>query len=566
MFKLPFLNPRPLTAGTTLVLALWFTGCATTPRPQPQAVAQWSRLELSFTSRRAYAHPLQETQLEATFTAPSGRSVTVDGFWDGELDWRVRFMPDELGKWTWTTRCSDAANRGLNARMGSFTCHPANGGTRFGQHGTVQVSPDKRHLTHADGTPFLWLADTCWNGALLAIPEDWQVYLTERTRQKFTAVQWVATQWRAAPTGDLQSRPAFTGHERIDVNPAFFQQLDAKADAVNAAGLLNVPVLLWAIGSGSDPKVNPGFALPEDQAILLARYMVARWQANHVIWFLPGDGDYRGEKAERWKRIGRAVFGDRPHASVSLHPGGMHWVWEEFKDETWLDLFGYQSGHGDDERTLRWITEGPPAKDWQREPHRPFLNLEPPYENHVAYQSKERIPPHVVRRAIYWSLLNAPTSGVSYGGHGVWGWDDGTRPPTDHKNSGIPLPWREALRMPAAEQIAYVADLFQSIPFTTLRPAPELLVRQPGQKEAARWIAAARNPEGTLLVVYTPEQQTIELRQRDLPRGFKMEWFNPQNGKRAGVVGVVNSDNLLVTPPEAGDWVLLVTVKPVADR
>jgi hypothetical protein len=58
--------------------------------------------------------------------------------------------------------------------------------------------------------------------------------------------------------------------------------------------------------------VNPGFALPEDQAILIARYMVARWQAHDVVWILPGDGDFRGEKAEKWKRIGRAVFGDTP--------------------------------------------------------------------------------------------------------------------------------------------------------------------------------------------------------------------------------------------------------------
>ena len=38
--------------------------------------------------------------------------------------------------------------------------------------------------------------------------------------------------------------------------------------------------------------------------------------------------------------------------------------------------------------------------------------------------------------------------GVSYGGHGVWGWDDGSAPPVAHPNPGVPLPWREALRMP----------------------------------------------------------------------------------------------------------------------
>src|SRR4029453_12487886 len=102
-----------------------------------------------------------------------------------------------------------------------------------------------------------------------------------------------------------------------------------------------------------------------------------------------------------------------------------------------------QSGHGDDDNTLRWLVAGPPAQYWKLEPPRPFINLEPPYEYHIAYQSRERIPPFQTRRALYWSLLIAPTAGVTYGGHGVWGWDDGTRTPVAHPNTGAPLPWRE---------------------------------------------------------------------------------------------------------------------------
>ena len=49
-----------------------------------------------------------------------------------------------------------------------------------------------------------------------------------------------------------------------------------------------------------------------------------------------------------------------------------------------MTIHGYQSGHGDDDKTLRWMTEGPPAREWSIEPIRPFINLEPPYEFHVA--------------------------------------------------------------------------------------------------------------------------------------------------------------------------------------
>jgi hypothetical protein len=532
-------------------------------RPAPGATADvpcWGRLELTLTSRAEYSNPVQDATLRAVFKSPSGRVRQAEGFWDGGATWRVRFMPDERGSWTWTTESSASVDRGLHGQRGAFLCTANPQSHRFAVHGAVRVAANHRHLAHADGSPFFWLGDTCWNGALLSTPADWEHYIGERVRQKFSAVQWVATQWRAAPEGDLQQRVAFTGTDRIAVNPEFFQHLDAKADALNRVGLLSVPVLLWAIGGGSNPRVNPGFSLPEDQAILLARYMVARWQAHHTIWILPGDGDYRGPKAERWKRIGRAVFGDREHAPVMLHPGGMQWVAEEFKSESWLDLFGYQSGHGDDAKTLKWIVAGPPSTDWKQEPFRPFLNLEPPYENHVAYQSKQPIAPHTVRRAVYWSLLNAPTAGVTYGGHGIWGWDDGTRPPTDHARSGIPLPWQKALLMPAAEQMAHVADVFTSIDFAGLRPAQNLIVNQPGDLTPANFIAAARSEDGKVAIIYTPARQAIGLRPSDLPARLKARWFNPRDGRFSVGSGIVAGDALRFNPPGEEDWVLVITV------
>ncbi len=305
----------------------------------------------------------------------------------------------------------------------------------------------------------------------------------------------MTTQWRASPEGDRQKARAYAGRERIAVDPDFFRRLDARLTSLNEAGLLAAPVLLWAIGGGSDPSVNPGVSLPDDQAIKLARYMIARWQAHDVIWILPGDGDYRGDKAEKWKRIGRGVFGDGARAASARRRRARRWCCiraactgccAEFKDEAWVDLHGYQSGHGDDDKTLAWMTEGPPSKDWKLEPAKPFINLEPPYEYHLAYQSKTPITPHTVRRAVYWSLLNAPVAGVTYGGHGVWGWDDGTKLPTDHTGTGMPLPWQKALVMPGAEQMAHVASLFTSIDYWRLRPAPQALAAQPGAGVAER--------------------------------------------------------------------------------
>lgn len=546
-------------SGALLALLMTMTACAPS-----SDIPQWGVFEAAFAAASESDDPFQEQELLVTFTSPSKKSVTVRGFWDGGSVWRVRFSPDEQGLWTFSTR-SVPVDEGLHGRSGRFEVGSPRDGTPVEAHGPVRVAASGTHLEHADGTPFFWLADTGWNAALKATPDEWTTYLETRREQGFNAIQWVATEWRAAPTGDRTNERAYSGRERIAVNTAFFQRLDSRVAALHEAGLLNVPVLLWAISSGADPDVNPGHSLPEDQAILLARYMVARWQAYPSVWLLAGDGDYRGQRAERWKRIGRAVFGDEPHAPVALHPGGQHWILDDFLDEPWLGIHGYQSGHGDDERALRWITEGPASTEWKTEPARPFINLEPPYEYHLGYQSRQPLSPYTVRRAIWWSLLNAPTAGVSYGGHGVWGWDDGSGPPTDHPNAGTPLPWSKALYMPAAGQMRHVAAFFSSIGFWRLRPSQELLARQPGADDASDFIAVSASPERDLLVAYTPVSQVVSLRAGAIAAGSQVSWFNPRTGEHAEAVAATAREMLQFPAPGEGDWVLVASTAPAVE-
>ena len=272
------------------------------------AVEQWSRFEQSFTSSKDYYNPAQQIKLNVEFTSPRGNKRTLPGFWDGGRSWRVRFSPDEQGGWTYKTTCTDQSNKGLNNRTGSFQCVKNNSELPLFRHGELRLSANKRYIEHNDGTPFFWLADTVWCGPLFADLDDWKVFLKDRVEKEFTAIQFVMTQWRAAP-GDADGTPAFTGTERVRVLPAFFQRMDRRVDAVNERGLLASPVLLWAIRG----EENPGYYLPEDQKIVLAEYMVARYGAHQVIWMLGGDGEYRKERAETWRKVGRAVFREDHH-------------------------------------------------------------------------------------------------------------------------------------------------------------------------------------------------------------------------------------------------------------
>ena len=524
------------------------------------AVPKWTRFEQEFTSVRPYDNPLQDAQLRVTFTSPSGRQRTVDGFWDGGTTWRVRFAPGESGIWSYTTECTDPENVGLHDRQAQFAVVEPSGETPFRQHGPLQVAQDRRHLEHADGTPFLWIADTCWAGPLRSEVEDWEWYLQERKRQRFSAVQWVATQFVGAPDGDPEGRLAFDGIERIAVNVPFFQRLDQRLDAMNQVGLLGVTVLLWAAtwSSPGENSVNPGAALADDQLIVLARYMIARWSANDVVWILNGDGNYTGEVAAKWRRIGRALFEqDDAHLPVLLHPCGMNWPYDEFRDETWLDLLGYQSGHGDDEGTLRWLVAGPPATAWRSHPALPVINLEPPYEYHISYHSKQRLSPEMVRRALYWSMLVSPTAGVTYGGHGVWGWDDGSAPPAGHPTTGTPLPWRAAVRMPAAEQVAHLAEVFAALDWWLLRPAQEIFAKQPGEADPAHWITAGRSEDGALIVVYVPAGTAIVLTAGVLDAAADCQWFDPVLGGYTPAIGRAEDGTVHFKPPSEADWVLV---------
>jgi hypothetical protein len=533
-----------------------------TNRPAPaggqsaeaSTVHQWGRWEGHFVSAAEIADPTHDVDLRVAFTAPSGAQRTVGAFWDGGRTWRARFSPDEVGAWTYTTRCAAPAAAGLDGRSGAFTCTPYEGGNPLYRHGAVRVAPSGHYLAHADGTPFFYLGDTCWNAPMVADPADWATYLADRVAKKFTAVQYLGTEYRSVER-TAEGHTAYTGREHITIDPAFFQRIDFFVDGMNEAGLLAVPILLHA---GRDTPRNPGSGLPDDQGILLARYMVARYGGHHVLWDFSAEGNFHEEGAERWRRMGRAVFGTAPHAPVTLHPRGMDWALDEFIDERWMDVLGYQSAHGDSEQSLRWITEGPASKDWPRQPARPFINLEPPYEGHLATHSRQPFDAFAVRRACYWSLLVSPPAGVTYGGHGVWSWSEGTAPPLAHAHTGTPLPWREALVMPGATSMRLLHELMASLPWWQLRPAQDMVVDQPGREDAGRFVVAARTEDGTLAVVYIPGEESIELRLAGLRPPVQATWVDPRDGTRRAAGRAGNEETWRLATPGPGDWVLVL--------
>lgn len=486
------------------------------------------------------------TDVVVALTGPAGERREVRAFWESGPVWRWRCDVDSPG--TWSFAVGPMGGEKWLGAAGDFVVRAYGGTNPLYRHGALRVSPDGSHFAHADGTPFLWLADTAWNGVLAAEPEDWARYLGLRREQGFSAVQCVLTNWRAFPA-DAAGERAWTGERDIRVNPAFFRRLDAKVAAIAESGLVPALVVLWTL-----TPWDPGLRLGDDDAIRLGRYITARYAAFRPVWFLGGDGRYLVEgAAERWKRIGAAVLGSgareqRPLAT--LHPCGKSWLGDAFRGEAWYDFVGYQSSHGPDSND--WIVQGPPATRWKGKPLLPVINLEPCYEGHKRVGTDERWPIERVRAALYWSLLVSPAAGVTYGHHSVWPWIEREESPLDHRKAGTTPPWSEVLDSEGAHSVSALRVLLEGLPWWKLRPALELLARQPSTDPAA-FVAASAADDGSVAVVYLPRGGSVALSDRGAgvsPR----RWFDPRTAAwRDAPAGGTE-----IAAPDGRDWVLVL--------
>ncbi|MBN2633205.1 MAG: DUF4038 domain-containing protein [Bacteroidales bacterium] len=519
---------------------------------QTQDAKMWQKYELTFTSSTVYENPVQQVRsFEITFYSPGGMEKTINGFWDGGATWRARFMPDEPGKWVYETRCSDAKNQGLNGQKGFFNCVSNERQEAIYMHGPVTNPNGTYHLAHADGTPFFWLACTAWNGALKSTDDEWDHYLKQRVDNSYNVIQLVTTQWRGCDKSS-EGLVAFTGCGRISINPEFFRLIDQKIDRVNDYGLVAAPVVLWTLQSGSGRELSPGYYLPDDQAILLAKYIVARYGANHVVWFLGGDGNYTGNYEQRWKTIGRAVFDGKHQGLVAQHPQGRSWIGEIYRDEPWLDIIGYQSSHSNAEGTVNWITKGPMSKMWDKLPARPLINLEPNYE-----QIGFRITEKDVRNAAWWSLFATPIAGISYGANGIWPWLREGEIILNHNPAPGTSLWNESIEFPGSIQMGYLAQFIRKFMWWNFYPAQELLVDQPGDEKFNHFVSLVKSSDNRFILAYIPVKHTIKLR-KPYGHNYTVRWFDPVNNTYSAGTATVDGTIMTITSPSDGDMVMIL--------
>ena len=116
-------------------------------------VERWSVFEWSGKGKTA-GNPFTDYEIFGLFRGPAGEKK-VSGFYDGDGVYRVRFMPEMEGEYTFEIFGSFSDE----IQKGAFVCTPA----ADGNHGPVRARGF--HFEYDDGTAYYPLGTTCyvWN-------------------------------------------------------------------------------------------------------------------------------------------------------------------------------------------------------------------------------------------------------------------------------------------------------------------------------------------------------------------------------------------------------------------
>lgn len=278
--------------------------------PKASQIERWSIFELVLQGPKE-GNPFVDVVFGADLRIEH-RVVSVDGFYDGDGTYRVRFMPDTLGTWSYITKSNVPE---LDGHTGTFDCcEPSES-----NHGPVQVH-DTYHFAYADGTPYYQIGTTCY------------AWIHQGDRLEELTLETL----REAPFNKLRmcvfpkhyaynrNEPVYHPFERDDSgrpdpkrpNPAFFRHLEMRIRNLMGLGIeadliLFHPYDCWGYATMS---------AEEDEQYL--HYLLARLAAFRNIWWsMANEYDLMASKSVAdWDRLFRFVQMHDPYQHLrSIH-------------------------------------------------------------------------------------------------------------------------------------------------------------------------------------------------------------------------------------------------------
>ena len=286
--------------------------------------SQHTRWEMTLTSTKTYANPFTDVTVHVQYTKAGSPPLTGYGFWDGGSTFKLRQVFPEAGTWHYTTTATDASNSGLHNREGDVHVVPYTGTNVLYRHGFLQVSADQRFLAHADGTPFLWVADTLWGATVWLTEAGFHEAVADRRAKHFTVLQ---TNFARKNEVDTNGETPWSG-DRWNVH--FMQKLDRMFDSANDQGMYlfvnGLVDLLWDRGI--------------QQYERLVEMIGARYAGHYVSFGSSMDDAYDPVHDQ----IHAALRHTAPWTLLAQHPGsadnvgqGNVWTAEQYYDTPLVD-------------------------------------------------------------------------------------------------------------------------------------------------------------------------------------------------------------------------------------
>jgi hypothetical protein len=530
--------------------------------------------EWAYTSSRSYADPFNEVELDVLVTGPDGQQQRIPAFWGGENQWRVRFAASRLGVYRFQTVCSNRQDRGLHHRQGTITVEPYTGRNPLLRHGPIRLNTNapKRHLQHADGTPFFWLADSWWLGMRRAFrwPEDFQYLTTDRVNKGFSVIQFaVAFPCDIAPFDERGANEAGHAWDTAyrGINPAYFDLTDQRVGWLVRSGLVPNIVGTWAY-------YGPMLGLEKLKKHW--RYVIARYGAYPVAWTLAGeitlpyypylkDGRQRDEKIiqqrQLWTEMAHYVKASDPFGRLlTAHPGPFAENGQRTLDDASpLDFIMLMPGHGDKESLANGYRHMVETKKNQAYSGKPFMMGEIVFEG-MHGESREK-----VQRVAFWSAVLSGAVGHCYGADAIWQFNTRNEP-FGASPTGITwgnAPWEDACQWLGATHVGIGRKILQSLAHWQMEPHPEWVSPGASFQDVLKPYAAGVPNEWRLIYFpkILPDWQDFRVKELEPGIRYRATFIDPTTGQRTPIGEVARTDEKgwRVPPgPILQDWLVLL--------
>ena len=410
-----------------LVVVFLMFGCSDAARTVE--TERWDIFELTLKGP-SDGNPFVDVEFRAEFK--QGTEVfKPDGFYDGNGIYKVRFMPNATGNWTYITRSNRSE---LDGKKGGFTC------TKAGpdNHGSVRVH-NTFQLAYADGTPHFSVGTTCY--AWVHQGDEMEAKTLETLKNApFNKMRMCVFPKAYSYNKNEPVYYAYEGEPLKDwdfrrFNPAFWHHFEKRVGQLREMGI-EADIIIF------HPYDRWGFKeMGHENNLFYLRYLVARLAAyRNVWWSFANEFDLLKWPMEHWDQYMQLVQRIDPYD----HLRGIH------NCRTWYD------------HTKPWVTHSSiqtsnftDAKQYRDKYKKPVVYDECKYEGNIP-QGWGKISAEQMTRNFWMGSLAG-----CYVGHGE-----------TYKHPQDLLWWAKGgeLRGKSPARIQFMKDIIEELPYQQMQP------------------------------------------------------------------------------------------------